>query len=76
MRDTAHVASTDVLNPTIVLDGQVVGTWKRTIKKDAVLLTPSLFTTLTKAQTRALVASASLSGAFLNMPVKISLYSN
>ena len=28
----------NVLNPTIVLDGLVVGTWKRTIKKDSIFL--------------------------------------
>ena len=66
----------NVLNPTIVLDGLVVGTWKRTIKKDSVLLTPSLFTSLTKADTRALVASASRYGAFLDMPVNLNPYSN
>ena len=63
----------NVLNPTIVLDGLVVGTWKRTIKKDSVLLTPSLFTTLTKAESRALVESASCYSAFLNIPVNIDL---
>ena len=61
----------NVLNPTIVLDGLVVGTWKRTIKKDTVTLTPSLFTTLTKAESRALVESASRYSAFLNIPVNI-----
>jgi len=66
----------NVLNPTIVLDGLVVGTWKRTIKKDSVLLTPSLFTTLTKAELHALVESANRYSTFLNMPVEINLYSN
>ena len=66
----------NVLNPTIVLDGLVVGTWKRTIKKDSVLLTPSLFTTLTKAEVHALVESANRYSTFLNMPVEINLYSN
>src|SRR5207248_7597455 len=61
----------NVLNPTIVLDGLVVGTWKRTLKKDEVILTPSLFTPLNEAETRALAMSASRYGAFLNMPVNI-----
>jgi hypothetical protein len=61
-----------VLNPTIVLDGLVVGTWKRTITKQGVILTASLFTTLTKDETRALVESAERYGAFHNMPVKIT----
>jgi hypothetical protein len=62
----------NVLNPTIVLDGLVVGTWKRTMKKDAVTLTPSLFRPLTKAETHALSASASCYGAFLDMPVNVT----
>jgi hypothetical protein len=62
----------NVLNPTIVLDGLVVGTWKRTIKKDTVILTPNLFTTLTKAETRAFVSSASRYGAFLDLPVNVT----
>ncbi len=56
----------DVLNPTIVLDGLVVGTWKRTIKKDSVLLTPNLFTTLNEAEMRALADSANRYSAFLD----------
>jgi hypothetical protein len=63
----------NVLNPTIVLDGLVVGTWKRTIKKDTVLLTPSLFTTLNGAETRALATSAKRYGAFLDMPVNVEV---
>src|SRR5438477_4716590 len=62
----------NVLNPTIILDGLVVGTWKRILKKDEVLLTPSPFTTLTKDETRALAASAERYGAFLDMPVNIN----
>jgi len=61
----------NVLNPTILLDGLVVGTWKRTIKKDTVTLTPGLFTTLTKAESLALVESANRYSSFLNIPVNI-----
>ncbi len=63
----------NVLNPTIVLDGLVVGTWKRTIKKQTVTLFPRLFTTLTKAESSALIESASRYGAFLDLPVNIDL---
>jgi hypothetical protein len=62
----------NVLNPTIVLDGRVVGTWKRTITKDTVHLTPKLFTSLTRAETHALTASAERYGAFLDMPVNVN----
>ncbi len=54
---------------TMVLDGRVVGTWKRTMKKDAVIITPSLFTPLNEAETRAFAAAANRYGAFLAMSV-------
>ena len=63
----------NVLNPTIVLDGRVVGTWKRTFTKNTVHLAPKLFTSLTRSETHALSASAVGYGAFLNMPVKIDI---
>jgi hypothetical protein len=72
--DTEKInAPGDVLNPVIVLDGRVIGTWKRTIKKDSVILTPNLFNSPTKPETRALTASANRYGAFLNLPMNIDL---
>lgn len=53
----------------MVLDGRIVGTWTRTMKKDAVILTPSLFTPLNKTETRAFAASANRYGAFLDRSV-------
>lgn len=62
-----------VLNPTIVLNGLVVGTWKRTLKKDAVILTPSLFTSLNEAEMRALAESANRYGAFLDTAMNVDV---
>lgn len=42
-----------VLSPVIVVRGQVVGTWKRTIRKDTVTVTPSFFTALDRADREA-----------------------
>ncbi|HKP88114.1 MAG TPA: winged helix DNA-binding domain-containing protein [Blastocatellia bacterium] len=58
-----------VFSPLIVVDGQVVGTWKRTLKKDALVITPSPFEKLNKAETRAVAAAANRYGEFLNVPV-------
>jgi len=74
MFDASHTNKLDsrgnvLFNHTIVLDGRVVGTWTRTIKKDGALITPSLFTPLNKAETRAFLASASRYGAFLGKSV-------
>ncbi|MEO8972112.1 MAG: winged helix DNA-binding domain-containing protein [Ktedonobacteraceae bacterium] len=62
--------SNGLLGYIMVLDSQVVGTWKRTIKKDAVIITPNLFTPLSEAGTRAFAIAANRYGTFLNMPVE------
>ena len=72
--DPSHTHKLDsrdnnLLSNTIVLGGQVIGTWKRTIKKDAVIITPNLFTPLSKDETRAFATVANRYGAFLGLPV-------
>src|SRR5579864_3363297 len=72
--DASHTNKLDprgnvLFNHTIVLDGRVAGTWKRTLKKDAVIITPNLFAHLNEDETRAFVASANRYGAFLDLPV-------
>ena len=72
--DASHTKKLDprgniLFNYTIVMDGRVVGTWKRTLKKDAVIITSSLFTPLNTAETRAFTASANRYGAFLERSV-------
>ena len=63
----------NVLNNTIVLDGRVIGTWKRVLKKNSVSITPNLFAPLNEAETCALVAAANRYGAFLGLPANITL---
>jgi hypothetical protein len=58
-----------IIYPMIVVDGQVVGTWKRALKKDALVITPSLFAKLNKAESRAFQAAASRYGEFLGASV-------
>ncbi len=57
-----------IASPTMVLDGQVVGTWKRTLKKGSVVITPNPFTRLKKAEERAFAVAARQYGAFLGLP--------
>ena len=76
--DASHTKKLDpqgnvLFNHTMVLDGRVVGTWKRTLQKDAVIITPSLFTPLNKAETRAFAAAANRYGAFLDRSVNVTL---
>jgi len=54
----------------IILDGQLVGGWRRTIKKNAVLIEFRLITDLTKAQENAVHKAASQYGEFLQLPVE------
>jgi Winged helix DNA-binding domain len=62
----------NILSNVMVLDGQIVGTWTRTIKKDAVMIAPNLFIALNEAETRAFVASANRYGAFLGRSTHVS----
>ncbi len=63
----------DILsNHTIVMDGQVVGTWKRTLEKSAVTIEARPFTPLTKTETRALAVAAERYGRFIGLPATLA----
>jgi hypothetical protein len=47
-----------MFSSTLVIDGRVAGTWKRTFKKDKVVIAINPFTSLNEAQSRALNAVA------------------
>jgi hypothetical protein len=59
--------------PIIIVHGQVVGTWKRTIRKDHVLLALSPFQRLDSSTMTALQKPAQDYGAFLGLPPKIEV---
>jgi hypothetical protein len=61
-----------VLNNVIVLNGRIVGTWKRTLKKDSVIITPTLFTPLNETERRALVQAANRYGTFLGVQASVA----
>jgi hypothetical protein len=58
-----------LLSPAIVLDGKIVGTWKRTIRKNEVVIQLNLLASLNKTETRALDAAIERYGRFLRLPV-------
>ncbi len=60
--------------PTLVLDGRVAGTWKRTIRKKAVAIHFSPFTGLKKTDREALLLPAQRYGEFLGLPVNIAAH--
>jgi hypothetical protein len=54
-----------IFNPTIVVDGQVVGTWKRELKQDRLVITPSPFTKLKRAEAGAIAEAVDRYGKYL-----------
>lgn len=57
-----------VFRPTVVIDGRVVGTWQRTLKRHRVGITLALFNPLTEAQHESLAKEAQRYGAFVGLP--------
>lgn len=63
------VARNGMISPIIVIDGQVVGTWKRVLKKETVALTPDWFTKPDEAYQQAFRQAAGRYVAFLGLEV-------
>jgi hypothetical protein len=53
---------------TIVVKGRIVGTWKRMVKKEAVVIETNLFTPLTKAENQSLAVAIQRYCEFLELP--------
>lgn len=53
----------------IILNGQIVGSWKQTLKKNEVVVEATLITKLTKAEKKAVSNAAEGFGKFLELPV-------
>ena len=60
-----------IFSPTMVVDGQVVGTWIRAAKKNTLVITLRPFGTLSGAEHRAFTTAAHRYGKFLEMPVTV-----
>ena len=75
--DTQHNKKLDsrgnfLFNHVIVINGQVAGTWKRTINKSAVVIELNPFTPLSKAEKQAVSLAVDQYGKFLDMSVKLA----
>jgi hypothetical protein len=64
-----------LFNHTIVMDGRVMGTWKRTLKKDGVLLDANVFAALGVSEKQALEGAVKRYGEFLGRVANISFES-
>lgn len=56
---------------TIIIDGRVVGTWKRVIKKAGIEITATAFASLNATDKKRFAVAAKRYGEFLAMPVNI-----
>ena len=69
--DPAHAplvnAGGGILGPTVVVGGRVVGTWKRELKKDSVVISTSLFAALKPSERRAVEEAGHRYGEFLGL---------
>lgn len=61
----------NALGYVIVIDGQVVGSWKRSLRKDAVVIETNIFKRPAEAEERAVSEAAQRYGAFLQLPVEL-----
>ncbi|OGO37428.1 MAG: hypothetical protein A2W35_16205 [Chloroflexi bacterium RBG_16_57_11] len=59
----------NALSYVIMVDGQIVGSWKRTLRKDVVVIQTNYFRMLTKAENQAVALAAQRYGDYLGLPV-------
>lgn len=64
-------AGNGIFRPPILIDGQIVGTWTRKLKKGKVVVSPNLFRSLADAEQAALIAAAERYGAFLALAAEL-----
>jgi hypothetical protein len=56
---------------TMIIDGQVVGTWKRNVKKNAIAVSAIPFSQLSKGETAAFKQAVERYGAFMGFATEI-----
>ena len=58
-----------IFNPTIILNGEIVGTWKRTFKENKIKILLNQFKSLNNEENRAIKESAASYGNSIRMHV-------
>lgn len=69
------IAMGNALQYVLILDGQLIGTWKRTIKTDGVVIQMNIFTDLTEAENQAVFSAAQQYAGFLGLSLDLQLQS-
>jgi hypothetical protein len=62
-----------MLSPTVVVDGRVAGTWRRTLGPGKVAITAEMFGSVGERERRALAAAAERYGEFLERDVRLEV---
>jgi hypothetical protein len=73
---TSRLSKSGLLGPSLLIDGSIAGTWKRTLEKQGVRIDVCPSRTLTSAERRALHEQARHYGAFLGLAVDLRLRSS
>jgi hypothetical protein len=71
IESTHFIQAGNGLRPTIMVDGQIIGTWTRELKKHAVIITPHFFHEVTKPVRDALDTTTKIYGRFLGREIKL-----
>jgi hypothetical protein len=69
-QEVGAIGAGGMLNPAIVVDDRIVGTWKRTVAGRAVVFVPSLFAPLSKPRAQAVVLALRRYADFLGLDVR------
>jgi Winged helix DNA-binding domain len=74
--DVIRQSNLDPNNPAfiahvILIDGQIVGGWKRALKREVVIIELSLITDLARVEKQAVAEAADRYGKFLGLPVQL-----
>jgi hypothetical protein len=78
--DAAHAEHSDerrnpLFDYTIVSDGQIIGTWKRSLGKASVAIAPTTFIAPGNAEARGILQAAKRFGEFVGLPVEFREFS-
>ena len=62
----------NALNSIVLVEGRMVGTWKRTLRMEEVSIRTDFLSSVTPAEERAVAAAAQQYGAFLGLRVVLA----
>jgi hypothetical protein len=68
----APTSKMSLLNPAVLVDGRVVGTWKRVLRRDHVTIETALSRKLARAEAAALSEAVGTYGAFLGLEARLA----